>query len=254
MMAFGLMVAALSTTTAWGARPAMLFNSAEGSLSTSGQDDADLTEPIVDGRMPQESARPSRVATMHNSTLVELRGHGQLIMQHEGHDRRCNCANCRSKLCYQVVNGCGHIIAVGAANYGVSKISFDDDVWQKVIAAPIQMVGAVSTVYINNFISASYPCLVDQEKITELKKGQLNTIRAMRGNLNALDKQIKGEQISRQVEIAKLQQQVNSLTAQLTEAQQQLEDLEQMEATGCSDKVKAGVDQCVQMGCCTKDD
>jgi hypothetical protein len=251
MMALGLIVAALSTTTAWGARPAMLFNGAEGSLSTSGQDDADVTEPIVDGRVPQESVQPSRVAAMHNSTLVELRGHGQLIMQHEGHDRRCNCDNCRSKLCYQVVSGCGHFIGVAAANAGV-KIGFEDQVWAQAIAAPIQMVGAVSTIYVNNWLSAKYPCLVDQAKIRRLQQNQLNTIRDMRGNLELLDRQIKGEQTSRQVEIAKLQQQVNSLTAQLTVAQQQLQDLEQMEATGCSDQVKAGVDQCVEMGCCAK--
>merc|ERR1719291_1245517 len=113
-MALGLTVAALSTTIAWGARPAMLL-----------ADDADPTEPIDDGRMPQEIARPSRVAAVHNSTLVELRGHGQLIMKHESHDRRCNCDHCRSKLCYQVVSGCSHLIAVGAAKYGIQQITFD---------------------------------------------------------------------------------------------------------------------------------
>lgn len=241
MMALRLIVAALSTTIAWGARPAMLL-----------ADDADLTEAFDDVRMPQESAGPSRAAAMHNSTLVELRGHGQLIMKHEGHHRPCNCGNCRTKLCLQAVSGCIHLVGSSGLKYATKDLS-DDDKLTQVYQAPLQLAGAVSAVYFNNLISSSYPCLVNQEEIDRLKQNQLRQIQDMSGNLQLFKSQIQREQISRQVDVAKLQKQVDSLTAQLKEAQQQVEYLKQMEAAGCSAQVKEGVKQCVDEGCCNKE-
>jgi len=241
MMALRLIVAALSTTIAWGARPAMLL-----------ADDADLTEPFDDVRMPQESAGPSRAAAMHNSTLVELRGHGQLIMKHEGHHRPCNCGNCRTRLCLQAVSGCAHLAASSGLEYAMKDIS-DDDKMNQVYKAPIQMLGAVSAVYFNNLISSSYPCLVNQEEIDRLKVNQLRQIQDMSGQLELFKSKIRQEQVSREVADANLQQKVDSLTAQLKEAQQQVEYLKQMKAAGCSSQVKAGVQQCVDECSCKKE-